>query len=66
MSRPSPETSAGVLRVASIYLPNGNPVDSDKFGYKLGWMKRLERHAQELLALEEPTILGRRLQCDPQ
>ncbi|HUT50960.1 MAG TPA: exodeoxyribonuclease III [Alphaproteobacteria bacterium] len=52
------ETDAGVLRVASIYLPNGNPVDSDKFGYKLGWMKRLERHARDLLALEEPTILG--------
>lgn len=52
------ETAAGVLRVASIYLPNGNPVDSDKFGYKLGWMKRLERHARDLLALEEPTILG--------
>jgi exodeoxyribonuclease-3 len=52
------KTDAGVLRVASIYLPNGNPVDSDKFGYKLAWMKRLERHARELLALEEPTILG--------
>ena len=52
------ETDAGVLRVASIYLPNGNPVDSDKFDYKLAWMKRLETHARKLLALEEPTILG--------
>jgi len=52
------ETDAGVLRVASIYLPNGNPVDTDKFDYKLAWMKRLEAHARKLLALEEPVILG--------
>jgi exodeoxyribonuclease-3 len=52
------ETDAGVLRVASIYLPNGNPVDTDKFGYKLSWMARLEAHARALLALEEPVVLG--------
>ena len=28
-------------RVASIYLPNGNPVDSPKYEYKLSWMRRL-------------------------
>ena len=52
------ETDAGVLRVASIYLPNGNPVASDKFGYKLAWMERLLDHARGLLDLEEPIILG--------
>ena len=52
------ETAAGLLRVASIYLPNGNPVDTDKFAYKLGWMERLRAHAQGLLALEEATVLG--------
>ena len=52
------ETDVGVLRVASIYLPNGNPVDGDKFKYKLDWMKRLEKHAAKLLALEEMTVLG--------
>ena len=30
------------LRVVSLYLPNGNPVDSDKFPYKLAWMERLD------------------------
>ncbi|MFL5298325.1 MAG: exodeoxyribonuclease III [Phenylobacterium sp.] len=45
------------VRVASIYLPNGNPVATDKFGYKLDWMGRLTRHAQDLLALEEPLVL---------
>ncbi len=47
------------VRVASIYLPNGNPVTTEKFDYKLGWMARLHRHAQGLLALEEPlTLMG--------
>ncbi len=46
------------LRVASIYLPNGNPVGSEKFAYKLDWMARLKDHAKELLALEEATVLG--------
>jgi exodeoxyribonuclease-3 len=45
------------VRVASIYLPNGNPVATEKFGYKLGWMARLNAHARELLAFEEPLAL---------
>ena len=35
-------TDNGVVRVASLYLPNGNPVDTEKFPYKLGWMERLQ------------------------
>ena len=46
------------VRVASIYLPNGNPIGTEKFTYKLAWMERLHRHAAELLALEEPTVLA--------
>ncbi|MFM2022162.1 MAG: exodeoxyribonuclease, partial [Pseudomonadota bacterium] len=42
------------LRVASIYLPNGNPQPGPKFDYKLNWMKRLRARAQQLLALEIP------------
>jgi exodeoxyribonuclease-3 len=51
--------SAGgrAVRVASIYLPNGNPPDSDKFPYKLAWMDRLIAHTRRLLALEEPFFL---------
>jgi exodeoxyribonuclease-3 len=45
------------VRVASIYLPNGNPVESEKFAYKLAWIERLSRHARDLLALEEPLVL---------
>jgi len=48
----------GGVRVASIYLPNGNPVDSDKFLYKLAWMERLRRHVAALLESEEAFVLG--------
>ena len=45
------------LRVASIYLPNGNPQPGPKFDYKLRWMARLRAHAANLAALELPTLL---------
>ena len=47
-----------VLRVASIYLPNGNPAPGEKYTYKLAWLDRLHRHAAALLAHEEPLVLG--------
>jgi len=50
-------TTFGV-RVASIYLPNGNPANTDKYAYKLKWMGRLRDHAQKLLASEQPVVLG--------
>ena len=45
------------VRVAGIYLPNGNPIATEKFAYKLAWMDRLNIHARELLALEEPLVI---------
>jgi len=46
------------VRVAAIYLPNGNPVASEKFPYKLRWMDRLKARARELMAYEEPLVLA--------
>ena len=47
------------LRVVSLYLPNGNPVDDPrKFDYKLKWMDRLHTWSKERLTLEEPLILA--------
>jgi exodeoxyribonuclease III len=51
-------TANGALRIASLYLPNGNPPDTEKYAYKLGWMKRLETYTRERLALEEPLVLA--------
>jgi exodeoxyribonuclease III len=46
------------IRVASIYLPNGNPLGTEKFPYKVRWMERLIAHATERLSLEEPLVLA--------
>ena len=46
------------LRIASIYLPNGNPAPGEKYDYKLAWMERLTTHARRLLAFEEPFVLA--------
>lgn len=49
---------ADKLTVASIYLPNGNPVDSEKYPYKLAWMDRLVAHAARLKRENAVTVLG--------
>ncbi len=46
------------VRVASIYLPNGNPVDSPKYPYKLAFLERLQRHARALMADEIAVVLA--------
>jgi len=46
------------IRVASIYLPNGNPQPGSKFDYKLRWFDRLAERAAELMALEIPVVLA--------
>ncbi|WAP69210.1 exodeoxyribonuclease III [Jiella pelagia] len=46
------------LRVASIYLPNGNPLGTEKFPYKLAWMDRLIAHAESLLEEEDDLVLA--------
>ena len=51
-------TAQGALRVASIYLPNGNPPDTEKYTYKIRWMKRLAAYARERLKLEEPLVMA--------
>jgi exodeoxyribonuclease-3 len=48
----------GTLRVASIYVPNGNPVGSEQFAYKIDWMTHLVRHARGLLKRKEVLVLG--------
>lgn len=50
--------SSGVVRVVNIYLPNGNPIDSGKFPYKLFWMERLRARIEELLTYEEPFVVA--------
>jgi len=44
------------IRIVNIYLPNGNPVGSNNFSYKLAWMDRLVQHLKTLLKL--PVIVA--------
>ena len=57
------EVGGQEYRVASIYLPNGNPPynnpdDESKWFYKLKWMEAFYNHARKLLQLRKPIILG--------
>ena len=48
----------GVVRVVSLYLPNGNPAPGEKYDYKIKWMNRLIAFSLERLKLEEPLVLA--------
>src|SRR4029078_13632777 len=48
---------SGVMRIACLYLPNGNPPDTDKYPYKLKWMSRLLEYSKEPLKTEAPPVL---------
>ncbi len=51
-------TTKGAVRVACLYCPNGNPLGTEKFDYKLRWMDRLQEHVKGLLTYEEPLVLA--------
>jgi exodeoxyribonuclease-3 len=46
------------VRIACLYLPNGNPAPGPKFDYKLGWMDRLIARGSELIAGGEKVVLA--------
>lgn len=46
------------IRVVNIYLPNGNPVGTTKFEYKLAWMDRLKTQMESWLRSGVPTLVG--------
>jgi exodeoxyribonuclease III len=52
------EAAAHGVLVASLYAPNGNPVGSAKYAYKLRWYERFAARAAWLLATGQPVILA--------
>ncbi len=52
------EADVGGVRLAGLYLPNGNPVPGPKFDYKLRWMERLQARAGQLRQEERPTVIA--------
>ena len=59
------ETTILGIRIVNIYLPNGNPVGSDKFAYKLAWMDRLNQKMCAWLKRRCARADRRRLQRHP-
>jgi exodeoxyribonuclease-3 len=51
------EADVNGIRVANLYLPNGNPHPGPKFDYKIAWMARLRARLRELLASEIPVVV---------
>jgi exodeoxyribonuclease III len=52
------EAAVDGLLIGCLYMPNGNPVTSEKFGFKLKWFERLIAHAAELLSTGAPAVLA--------
>jgi exodeoxyribonuclease-3 len=52
------EGEAQGLRIASVYLPNGNPQPGPKFDYKLAWFERLIEHARTLIDSGRDAVLA--------
>jgi exodeoxyribonuclease-3 len=49
----------GGIRVVCVYVPNGEAVGSDKYGYKLAWLERLRGYVEkELIAHSRLVLLG--------
>lgn len=46
------------IRIVNIYLPNGNPVGTEKFAYKLAWMDRLLEKMSAWRKEDLPVLVG--------
>jgi exodeoxyribonuclease-3 len=51
------EIEASGVRIINIYAPNGNPLGTEKFTYKLDWLSRLRERMQKLLDDEVPFVV---------
>lgn len=52
------EIPKGAMRVASVYVPNGQTPDSEKFPYKLAFLDHFYAHMKTLLTYDELLIVG--------
>ena len=53
-----PTARGGAVRLASLYLPNGNPAGTEKYAYKLAFMDRLIAQARQRLRDEETFVIA--------
>tara|TARA_Y100000590_G_scaffold462894_1_gene628209 strand:- start:271 stop:1056 length:786 start_codon:yes stop_codon:yes gene_type:complete len=46
------------IKIINIYLPNGNPIETEKFDYKIEWMKKFNEYIFNLKKNNIPVIIG--------
>ena len=46
------------IKLFCIYLPNGNPIETEKFDYKIKWMKKFNSYIENLYSENIPIIIG--------
>ncbi len=46
------------IKLFCIYLPNGNPIETEKFDYKIKWMKKFNEYIFNLYDKNTPIIIG--------
>lgn len=46
------------IKLFCIYLPNGNPIETEKFDYKIEWMKKFNIYIKNLYDTNIPIIIG--------
>jgi exodeoxyribonuclease-3 len=52
------EASVDGIRVASVYVPNGTALGTDRFDYKLAFLDRMRTHAASLLDAADAVVIG--------
>ena len=45
------------IEIINIYVPNGNPVDTEKYFYKIEWLNLLLKYLQKKIKLEKNIII---------
>ena len=46
------------IKLINIYLPNGNPIETEKFDYKIEWMQKFNNYVKSLIDNNTPVIIG--------
>ena len=46
------------IKLICIYLPNGNPIDTEKFDYKIDWMEKFNNYIYSLKEKNIPVVIG--------
>lgn len=52
------EAVVGKVRVASVYVPNGQEIGSSSYTYKLNFLQKLKDHLEQLLTYNEVCVVG--------